>query len=84
MNSSLQFIDLGPLKDFSKRFKALQDRVSNRLFRFSEMQEHAGFWLFEDEDDEEIVGGILQINGGHVYAISEDVANLVEESFSRA
>ena len=84
MSSSLQFIDLGPLKDFLIRFKALQDCVTDRWVRFQEMPGHGGFWLFEDEDDEEVVGGILHVNKGRVYAISQDVANLVKESFSRA
>lgn len=84
MTSPLSFIDLGPLSAFKRRLKALQARVSGRWFRFYEMEGHAGFWLFEDEDEEDIVGGVLHVSQGRVYAISRDVADLVSESFGRA
>jgi hypothetical protein len=80
---NFKLIDLGPINDFIKRLNALQESVKNRWIRFAEMQENSGFWLFEDENDDEIVGGILHVEQGRVYAISQDVANLVEESFAR-
>lgn len=84
MGASLEFIDLGSVAAFKRRLALLQRRVSDRIFRFSEMEQHAGFWLFEDEDDDEILGGVLHVKGGRVYAISKDVEKLVGESFSRA
>jgi hypothetical protein len=83
MSASLEFIDLGSVVAFKRRLAALQGRVVDRIFRFSKMEKHAGFWLFEDEDDDEIVGGVLHVKGGRVYAISKDVEKLVGESFAK-
>jgi hypothetical protein len=76
MSASLEFIDIGSVVAFKRRLAALQGRVVDRIFRFSKMEKHAGFWLFEDEDDDEIVGGVL-------HAISKDVEKLVGESFAK-
>lgn len=80
----LQLTDLGSLKQFLAEIARAQKRLSDRLFRFTEMDGTGGeFWLFEDEDDDEIVGAVLQVQADRVYALSQDVYRLVTDSLFR-
>lgn len=79
-----QLIDLGAVNEFSSRVEQLSDASEGRVYRFRPLEEvKAGdFWVFEQEDDEEILGGLLQIEGQRVYAISQDVFNFIHNAFS--
>ena len=77
-----QPIEMGLLEDFMNQVDILAQRFPDRDYRFKSLDK-GDFWLFEDEDDEEIVGGIFQVTHGRVYAISRDVFDLVSKVFSR-
>ena len=79
------FIDLGRVASFKSRVTRLNKRIKGRKYRFRKMSqgEEGNFWLFEAEDDDEILGAVVKIQDGRVYAISEDVLNLVEAEFAR-
>jgi len=80
----MQVIDLGPFKEFNSKIKRIQSRFKDRAYRFSKMLGVEGdFWVFEEEDDEEIIGGVLRVQEGRVYALSDDVYALVQNSLSR-
>ena len=82
--SEFKFIDMGSLKEFLEKLKQLNKRCENREFRFEEIENSSnGFWLFEEEDDDEILGGVLHVQKDRVYAISPDVQELVLAAFSR-
>jgi hypothetical protein len=80
-----KLIDLGRVASFKSRITRLNKRIKGRKYRFKKMSEgeEGNFWLFEAEDDEEILGAVVKVQDGRVYAISEDVLNLVESEFAR-
>src|SRR3989338_1553734 len=75
-------IEMGLLEDFMSQVDILAQRFPDRDYRFKSLDK-GDFWLFEEEDDEEIVGGIFQVTHGRVYAISRDVFDLVSKAFAR-
>jgi hypothetical protein len=72
---------MGLLEDFMSQIDVLGQRFSDREYRFKVL--NGDFWLFEEEDEDEIIGGIFQVNHGRVYAISRDVFDLVSKAFAR-
>lgn len=82
---NLQLIPLGTKTAFKAKLARLNKRIKARTYRLREFIEIEGgsFWLFEAEDADEILGAILKIKDGQVYAISEDVLHLLEEEFTR-
>lgn len=83
--NDLQLISLGTKTAFKARLARLNKRIKARTYRLREFIEidSGSFWLFEAEDADEILGAVLQIKDGQVYAISEDVLNLLKEGFAR-
>ncbi len=84
-NAEMHFIDMGRFQDFEQKLQQVQGRFEDREFRFRAIKGTPGdFWVFEEEDEEMISGAILRVQEDRVYAISEDVYNLVSEAFSRS
>lgn len=80
--STFNWVDMGSFEAFRNRFEELTAGVSSHEFRLSALPQQ-GFWLFEQEDDEEILGGILFVVKDRLFAISQDVFRLVTDSFER-
>ncbi len=84
-----QLIDLGAFTTFKRKVQALSDRMEDREFRLRELensqnfQNEGSFWVLEEEDEETLFGGILHVQAGRVYAISEDVYDFVNGAFNR-
>jgi hypothetical protein len=77
---SPDWIEMGPLAEFVARIESRQADLEDRELRFGPTSGH--FWLFEDEDEEEIQGAILSVQNDSVYAISPAVVTLVENSLA--
>lgn len=75
------WIDMGVLSNFLRKIERLQSTDSPQQFRFS--PSFGDFWVFEVEDDEDILGGVLAVQEGRVYAISEDVYGFVTRTFAK-
>ncbi len=85
-----QLIDLGAFTTFKRKVQALSDRMQDREFRLRELENSqnfqvsgGSFWVLEEEDEETLFGGILHVQEGRVYAISEDVYDFVNGAFNR-
>lgn len=76
-----QWIDLGTFSGFQKRVNALSQLSDDHDYRFTRAS--GNFWLLEVEDNEEILGGLLHVRKGRVYAISEDVYVFVNQALKR-
>jgi len=74
-----EWIDMGTLAAFQKRVKSLNGEAGVCEYRFE--PSNGDFWLFEAENAEEILGAILHVRSGRVYAISEDVQRFVRDTF---
>jgi hypothetical protein len=72
------WIDMGTFAGFQKRVNTLNKKTENREYRFS--RSNGNFWLFEAESKDEILGAILHVQKGRVYAISEDVYAFVQNT----
>ena len=85
MDSGYCLMDLGPLQEFMARVEVLRQRFEDRIYRFRPLYEVSDdpFWVFEEEDDETLFGGILQVEKGQVYAISQDVYDFVSMALAR-
>lgn len=79
----MQLIDMGPLAEFSKKMKRLKQRFSDRVYRFRRLVGQGNFWIFEEEDEDDIYGAVLQVQAGRVYAISDDVYEAVNTALNR-
>ncbi len=80
-----KLIDLGAVGTFKARITRLNKRIKGRSYKLRELVEsdEGSFWLFEAEDDDEILGGVLKMKKGRFYAISEDVLSLLDSEFAR-
>lgn len=73
-----QWIDMGTFNAFQKRVQILNRKSETRAYRFT--RSNGNFWLFEAENQDEILGAILHVQKGRVYAISEDVHAFVNQA----
>lgn len=78
-------IEMGSLNQFIKKVAALQNNFSDRVYRFRPLDStrRQPFWVFEEEDEDDLFGGVLQVQDGKVYAISRDVYDFVSTAFAR-
>lgn len=89
--NDFQLIDLGAFTAFQRKVTALDRAAEDREFRFRQLPEAAqetgqageGFWVFEEENEDNVFGGILHVTAGRVYAISEDVYEFVRSAMER-
>ncbi len=72
------WIDMGTFAGFQKRVSSLNQKAESREYRFT--RSNGNFWLFEAENPDEILGAILHVQKGRVYAISEDVYAFVNQA----
>lgn len=84
--NDFQLIDLGAFTAFQRKVAALDRAAEDREFRFRQLQDAGqmageSFWVFEEEDEDNVFGGILHVTDGRVYAISEDVYEFVKGAF---
>ena len=71
------FIDLGEIQAFMSRIESARSKMGEGLIHFRQLLE-GDFWVFEHELEEEILGALVHVADGRVYAISEDVETLIE------